>query len=80
MVSVNRSSHPCGARPIRCRRPETPHRRRARKSVPPRTTRLFFSFREAQHVKRSRAGDWLAGIATLLAVACWGVLAALLGS
>jgi hypothetical protein len=29
-------------------------------------------------MKRPRASDWLAGAATLLAVASWGVLAALL--
>jgi hypothetical protein len=30
-------------------------------------------------MKRPRVGDWLAGAATLLAIASWGVLAAVLG-
>ncbi len=81
MVSVNRSLHRCGARPIGCRgglRVERLHRRRARKPVMPRTDRLFFSCGGTQHMRRSLAGDWLAGVAMLLAAASWGVLAAFL--
>jgi hypothetical protein len=39
---------------------------------------LFFGL-SAQHVRRPMAADWLGAAAMLLAVASWGVLAALLG-
>lgn len=39
---------------------------------------LFFGL-IAQHVRRPMAADWLGAAAMLLAVASWGVLAALLG-
>jgi hypothetical protein len=81
IVSVNRSAHHRDARAGGCRRPtEHVHRRAARKPVTPGTTRLYLSLGEAQRGKGSLTGDWLAGVATLLAAACWGVLAALLGS
>ena len=40
---------------------------------------LFFGL-VAQHMKRSRLADWLGAAAMLLAVASWGVLAAMLGA
>ena len=40
---------------------------------------LFFAL-SAQHVKSSLAADWLGAAAMLLAVASWGVLAAMLGA
>lgn len=42
------------------------------------TRPLFFAL-SAQHMKRSRRGDWLGAAAMLLGVASWGVLAAMLG-
>ena len=39
---------------------------------------LFFAL-SAQHMKRASADDWLGAATMLLAVASWGVLAAMLG-
>jgi hypothetical protein len=81
MVSVNRGSQQCGARPIGCgRRSERQHGPRVRKPVTPRNDRIFFSLRGAQHVKRSAIRDWIAGAVMLLAAASWGLVAALLAS
>ena len=79
MVSMNRGSNGCRTRSLGCREGRTGervHRRRTRTPVTPPTGRLFFSCIRTQHMKRA---DWLAGVAMLLAVASWGVLAALLG-
>jgi len=78
MVSVNGSTHYCGARQSGCRggrRGARVHRRGARQPAAVRTARIVFSC----EVKRSRAANWLAGVMMLLAAVSWGVLAALLG-
>ena len=82
MVSVKGSTHYFGVRHAGCRggrRVERAHRPGARKPVPARTARGFFSRESTRQVKRSLAADWLAGIAMLCAAASWAVLAALLG-
>ena len=44
-------------------------------------SRRFFSPRTTQQVKSQRfVADWLAGLAMLLAMASWGLLASLLGA
>ena len=55
------------------------HRGRPRTRVFAESGRIFFSASSPQHMRRSKLADWLAGAATLLAVASWGVLISLLG-
>jgi len=83
MVMVTRSTHGRRAACAGCRagrRRERSSRQRSRKSVRLEGGRVFFSGRIPQHMERSRAVDWLAGVAMLLAAASWGVLVSLLGS
>ena len=81
MVNVNRSAKGRSTRVTGCRggRPQArTHGRRARTPVAPQAARIFFSCLSTQQVKRARARDWIAGVAMLLAVASWGVLAVVL--
>jgi len=83
MVMVTRSTRGRRAACAGCRagrRRERSRRQRSRKPVRLEGGRVFFSGRIPQHMERSRAVDWLAGVAMLLAAASWGVLVSLLGS
>jgi len=83
MVMVTRSTRGRQAACAGCRagrRRERSRRQRSRKPVRLEGGRVFFSGRIPQHMERSRAVDWLAGVAMLLAAASWGVLVSLLGS
>ena len=81
MVVERRHIHhrrsPCGARHVE-RGAGRVHHRVSRRPVEVVGGRLFFCGRISQHMERSRAGDWLAGAAMLLAAASWGLVAALL--
>ena len=83
MVMVTRSTHGRRAACAGCRagsRRKRSRRQRSRKPVRLEGGRVFFSGRIPQHMERSRAADWLAAVAMLLAAASWGVLVSLLGS
>lgn len=81
MVGTKANADGCSARVRSChggRRVDRSHRRRARRSVSPQPSRLFFSLTATQHMKRPPASDWIAGAVLLLTCASWGLLAALL--
>ena len=84
VMATTRSIHGRRAACAGCRagrRRERSRRQRSRKpAVMVEGGRVFFSGRIAQHMERSRAADWLAAVAMLLAAASWGVLVSLLGS
>ena len=86
VMATTRSTHGRRAACAGCRagrRRERSRRQRSRKpaaAVRVEGGRVFFSGRIAQHMERSRAADWLAAVAMLLAAASWGVLVSLLGS
>ena len=83
VMATTRSTHGRRAACAGCRagrRRERSRQLRSRKPVRVEGGRVFFSGRIAQHMERSRAADWLAAVAMLLAAASWGVLVSLLGS
>ncbi len=81
MVSERKSTHhrrgSCGALTGE-RGSERRHRRPSRKPLVAGGGRVFFCGRISQHMERTRAVDWLAGGAMLLAAASWGIVASLL--
>ena len=82
MVSLNHSARGCLTRPggrRSIRSGARGHGRRMQASAAPRPAGIFFSCVSTQQMKRPRTGDWIAGAATLLAIASWGMLAAVLG-